>query len=384
MNDQTDSVQSESRPTGVGLGERLQAARIQQGLSVEDIASRMHLSVQIVKSIEDNNFDEITAPIFVKGYLRAYARIVSLDEEEMIQQYASYYSHEDPPITTTSNMAPELSVADMRIKWTTYLVIAGLAALLAAWWWNKSQDESTPISLDSQSGSTLERMDVTGGGEPPAAQADTAGESETMAAIPPADEAQQQTPGDDAEVEPAAAPEPAITQSATETGVPQAAVESAGETATDTAAAAEEAVSAAPETVAPEVSAPQVAVAEAEAPEASASEAAAVEATPSEPTAESEPAPIRLRSPVLVAPSGTDKLSLTISADTWADISDGNDFQMVYHLLRAGQSLELTGSAPFSVFLGNGPGVEIQINGEPVDFSARVRSDNTTRLKIGD
>jgi cytoskeleton protein RodZ len=87
---------------------------------------------------------------------------------------------------------------------------------------------------------------------------------------------------------------------------------------------------------------------------------------------------------VLVAPSGADKLALTISADTWADISDGNDFQMVYHLLRAGQSLELTGSAPFSVFLGNGPGVEIRINGEPVDFSARIRSDNTTRLKIDD
>ena len=389
MNNQTDNSQSESRPAGTGIGERLQAARIQQGLSAEDIASRMHLSVQIVKSIEENNFDEITAPIFVKGYLRAYARIVSLDEEEMIQQYASYYSHDDPPITTTSNMAPELSVADMRIKWTTYLVIAGLAALLAAWWWNKSQDESMPISLDSQSGSTLEQTDAAGGGDVPAAQADSAGDSESMTAITSVDEAQQQTPGGAATAEPAAAPEPAIAQPATETGVPQAAVDSASETPADTAVVVEEAVPAAPESVASEVTAPQAAAAEAEAPEAaafeaSAPEASAPEATPSEPAAESEPAPIRLRNPVLVAPTGSDKLSLAISADTWADISDGNDFQMVYHLLRAGQSLELTGSAPFSVFLGNGPGVEIRINGEPVDFSARIRSDNTTRLKIGD
>jgi hypothetical protein len=43
----------------------------------------------------------------------------------------------------------------------------------------------------------------------------------------------------------------------------------------------------------------------------------------------------------------------------------------------------LTGSAPFSVFLGNGYGAEIRINGEEVDFSRRIRNDNTTRLSVG-
>ncbi|MDH3859227.1 MAG: helix-turn-helix domain-containing protein, partial [Gammaproteobacteria bacterium] len=109
-----DNSGQESRPTGIGPGERLQAARIQQGLSLDDVASRMHLSASILEAIEDNNFEEITAPIFVKGYLRHYARIVALDEDEMIQQYSEYYSEEDPPISSTSNMVPELSVADAR------------------------------------------------------------------------------------------------------------------------------------------------------------------------------------------------------------------------------------------------------------------------------
>jgi len=84
-----------------------------------------------------------------------------------------------------------------------------------------------------------------------------------------------------------------------------------------------------------------------------------------------------------VAPSGSDRLSISVNADTWADIKDGNGFQMVYHLLRADQSLELTGSAPFSVFLGNGHGVEIRFNDEDIEFSQRIRSDNTARLSIG-
>jgi cytoskeleton protein RodZ len=141
---------TQTRPSGIGPGERLQAARIQKGLSLEDVAGRMHLSPRILEAIEENNFEEITAPIFVKGYLRAYARIVALDEDDMIQQYVDYYSEEDPPISSTSNTIPELSVADVRIKWTTYLVVLVLAALLSAWWWNKSQNEESPISLDTQ------------------------------------------------------------------------------------------------------------------------------------------------------------------------------------------------------------------------------------------
>ncbi len=137
-----------TKASGIGPGDRLQAARIEAGLSIDDIANRMHLSYGILQAIEENNFDEITAPIFVKGYLRAYARIVSLDEEEMIQQYLDFYSDEDPPINSTSNTSTEISSGDARIKWTTYIVIFVLCGLLAAWWWNKNQNQNDVVSLD--------------------------------------------------------------------------------------------------------------------------------------------------------------------------------------------------------------------------------------------
>ncbi|MCP4188568.1 MAG: helix-turn-helix domain-containing protein [Gammaproteobacteria bacterium] len=138
---------NEARTGGIGPGDRLQAARIEMGLSVEDVANRMHLSLAILESIEENNFEDITAPIFVKGYLRAYARIVSLDEEEVIRQYLDFYSDEDPPINSTSNTSPEISSDDARIRWTTYIVIIVLGGLLAAWWWNKDQNRNDTISL---------------------------------------------------------------------------------------------------------------------------------------------------------------------------------------------------------------------------------------------
>ena len=145
-----DSAEESMTNSGtMGPGDRLQAARIENGMSIEDIAMRMHLSVGIVKSIEENNFDDITAPIFVKGYLRAYARIVSLDENDMIDQYIDFYSEEDPPISSISNMASELSVTDPRIKWTTVIVVLTIGVSLSAWWWNHRRRRKKECHLRS-------------------------------------------------------------------------------------------------------------------------------------------------------------------------------------------------------------------------------------------
>ncbi len=338
MNSIDDQSRSERRPTtGIGPGERLQAARIQQGMSLEDVANRMHLSVTILEAIEENNFDEITAPIFVKGYLRAYARIVSLDEDEMIQQYVDFYSNEDPPIAAIGNTAPELSVADARIKWTTYAVVIVLAALIGAWWWSQRDGADAPISLDAQAPTGGQRLE--GGADGAVASSDIEAVSERQTEPDAAEAAAVEAPPV-VEVEAAATaetatPEPVAT---TETATPEAAA-----------------------TIEPEITAEPATAAPATAANDSGEKIVALQ----------------------IAPTGSDRLDITVHADSWADVKDANDHQLVYDLMRADESVELIGQAPFSVFLGNGHGVEIRFNGEEINFASRIRDDNTARLKIG-
>lgn len=337
--------------TGIGPGERLQAARIQQGLSLQDVASRMHLSGKILEAIEENNFEEITAPIFVKGYLRAYARIVSLDEDEMILQYRDFFSEEDPPISSTSNILPELSVADARIKWTTYLVIFVIGVLLAAWWWTKEQNNETAISLGSQSSSEVRTQNDA---EMVSSEIEAASEdmTATTATVEVAPESVDQVN------------EPITMQdsSAAESVVVEPVIE---EPVTD------EPLTAEPETAEPMTDEPVTA------------EPVSVEPVALEPGSEAlATAPVVRADPIRLAPSGSDKLQINVVADTWADVKDTNGYQLVYDLLRADDSVKLTGEAPFSVFLGNGHGVEIIFNGEAIDIAPRIRDDNTARLKI--
>jgi cytoskeleton protein RodZ len=343
-----DEPKNEQRSTGIGPGERLQAARIKQGLSLDDVASRMHLSASILKAIEDNDFEEITAPIFVKGYLRAYARIVSLDENDMIDQYIDFYSEEDPPISSISNMASELSVTDPRIKWTTVIVVLTIGVSLSAWWWNQQQNDEAPISLDAQT-TSLE--------EP--ANSDTDVVSSEIEAV-----------SEDL-IESGATVEATISQPASAT---TAEVEPATTTAMQEPSAADDEVVVV-DVVDGEVVAGEVVeivegeVVAAEGADAESGLLETVQATRNE--------------PAFQAPVGSDKLKIVVHADTWADIKDATSYQLVYDLLRADKLVELTGQAPFSVFLGNGHGVEIIFNGEEIDVAPRVRDDNTARLKIG-
>ena len=364
MNETEDKMNdAPARAGATGPGERLQAARIKQGLSVEDVATRMHLSPSILEALEENNFDEITAPIFVKGYLRAYARIVSLSEDEMIEQYVDFYSEEDPPINSTSNMAPELSPADSRIKWTTYFVILVLAVLLAAWWWNKQQNQDAPVSLDVQSSQSDESA-VTD----PVVDSDIEAGSETQSPVETANEVSETDPAiatDEAAaagVDGSSEADPVVTDTAP--------VELVEVEQVETEQVEVEPV-AMPETVEPAAD-EEIASSESDA-------SAVVEAEP----AALQPVVGTREQPGQSAPTGTDKLQIIIHADTWADVKDSNNYQLVYDLLRADSSLELSGQAPFTVFLGNGHGVEIMINGEEVGFAARIRDDNTARLNVG-
>jgi len=365
-----EQPKNEQRSSGTGPGDRLQAARIQQGLSLDDVAGRMHLSANILKAIENNEFEVITAPIFVKGYLRAYARIVSLDEDDMIDQYIDFYSEEDPPISSTSNTTSELSATDPRIKWTTYIVVLVIGVSLATWWWNQEQNDEAPISLDSQS---------SGLAAPATSDAEVVSSEIEAVSV----EAGETGEAGESSVESVTATEvePATTTTVQESSAVETEVVE-GEVAEDEVAE--------DEVVEDEV-VEEVAGGEDAEGQVDAAEVVEVEITESEDAQSEVVAAVSgslqteqgtRKAPSRIAPVGSDKLKIIVHADTWADIKDAASYQLVYDLLRADRSVELMGQAPFTVFLGNGHGVEIMFNGEEIEVAPRIRDDNTALLKI--
>lgn len=80
--------------------------------------------------------------------------------------------------------------------------------------------------------------------------------------------------------------------------------------------------------------------------------------------------------------TGGDILAVSAEQDSWAEIVDANDIQMFSGTIKAGRELNLTGQAPFEVFLGNAPGVSLSLNSISVDMKKYIRYNNVAQFKI--
>ncbi|HEV2212776.1 MAG TPA: DUF4115 domain-containing protein, partial [Gammaproteobacteria bacterium] len=97
-------------------------------------------------------------------------------------------------------------------------------------------------------------------------------------------------------------------------------------------------------------------------------------------------APARAPQQISIGPgegAGLTHAKFTLSAASWVEVYDATGKRLYYDLAPAGDSLDLSGAGPLQVFLGNAPGVSIELNGAPFDIKAYSRADNTARFKLG-
>lgn len=117
-------------------GERLKLAREQAALSIERVAKDLYLDVRLIQAIEANRFKELGAPVYAKGYLRKYARLVGVAEEEVLAQYQQSSDAVATPVPVPVAMGSVPEARQPLPRWILWVVIgliavAGLTTLLS-------------------------------------------------------------------------------------------------------------------------------------------------------------------------------------------------------------------------------------------------------------
>jgi cytoskeletal protein RodZ len=69
------------------FGEKLRKQREQRGIALDAISNTTKISPRMLRALEDEHFDQLPGGVFNKGFVRAYARQVGLDEEEAVTDY---------------------------------------------------------------------------------------------------------------------------------------------------------------------------------------------------------------------------------------------------------------------------------------------------------
>jgi hypothetical protein len=69
------------------FGDKLRKQREQRGIALDAISNTTKIGTRMLRALEDEHFDQLPGGVFNKGFVRAYARQVGLDEEEAITDY---------------------------------------------------------------------------------------------------------------------------------------------------------------------------------------------------------------------------------------------------------------------------------------------------------
>jgi len=126
------------------FGEKLKAEREKRAVTLEQISASTKIGVRMLQALEEDQFGVLPGGIFNKGFVRAYARHVGLDEDQTIADYLQASGEaqppELPPDVHPQIASPEIPDTNGRrsIPWGLFAAVV-FAIALALWFWSRSQ-----------------------------------------------------------------------------------------------------------------------------------------------------------------------------------------------------------------------------------------------------
>jgi cytoskeleton protein RodZ len=116
-------------PIARPAGEQLAAARANRGLSITEIAQHLKLSPWQVEALEAGDHRRLPSPVFVRGFIRNYARLVKLDPAGLLEG-----ADREPPAAALSRgaLGPSAEIPypiARRVNWYKYAILAAVALI---------------------------------------------------------------------------------------------------------------------------------------------------------------------------------------------------------------------------------------------------------------
>ena len=403
-------TQTSSKMDG-GAGQVFIHGREALGITQEQAADSLNLSVGAIKAIENDDADSLPDIVYVNGYIRSYAKLLGIASQPLIDAWRAQHvmsKDEVAPLNSSTDAAKvdAVNVRPMKMgRWA--LVALGLSALFV-YFVGFTDDAATsepPLQAIASVSSVVEPSDL-------GAQADVAeetradevtapnGERDSTVAEITADEASLAKPvvdealggetasEDNLSIGPVAQQvtgrEEKTQENAEET--PEAEAEMAEEA---TEERAQEATAETTEETTEESLQDMVAgsVAEEMNLETIPDAIAAIESSslaPDEEVAQidADVSPAETEREVATAFAlprltefGDHAIELTFSEDCWFEIRTIDGELLYADLGRSGQSRRYVGAAPFRIKLGFSPGATLAYNGEPIDLAPHTRQE---------
>ena len=307
--------------TRVNPGETLRQARENNGWTLAEVALKLNLTASSLSNLETGAFDKLPGHTFARGYIRAYAKLLGMDQTSLVHDFDLYTGTDanGSNVHSLGRIEEPVRVSHTILRVVSLLLLLAVVGGGFIWWQNQ-----TSMRAKDLIGLAPEHVEVEG--------------ADGTTRIHPIDEPEDQ----------------AVAEAAAE-----------GEAAVATEAAAEQGATT-------ELALPAAPAAQPQAP-----------AAPVQQPAPAVVAPVTAAPAPAAAPvAGAGKVNVHYTADCWTQVTDATGKVLFGGLKRKGENLEVSGKPPLSLRLGYARGAQVSYNGQPVDV-APFTSGETARLKLG-
>lgn len=131
----------------LSLGDKLKQAREAKKLDIKEVARKLKFKPEVLMAMEQNDYSDTRSEVFARGYLKSYARLLALDEAEVLADfeqhaYAGSIATHKPQFIQEESYA----VKQPSFRWVSYLIVLLIIALVV--WWGYDHTGSSKIIAD--------------------------------------------------------------------------------------------------------------------------------------------------------------------------------------------------------------------------------------------
>ena len=344
-------------------GDILLQARQRLGLNEKEVADKLHITMHYVKALESNSYEKLPGVIFARGYLKSYALLLGLDVEDLLSRYDEFTYQQKADSKEERRLLRARKKKGRNKPLVIISLLVFIAGFLGLWLVNSYFTQESVSDVPN----TVESVD------------------DVRASLPRLDESQGTTqPQFTLEVEPEKISAPARQPMITPLPV------------TGAVDVPERFLEVDPGSIVGSQVARRIENGEngesGESGESSGAEGettledltAALQVLTVEQTVGAE-STVETDQPRLISIQaiGNDILRISFTGQSWIEVNDSESQQIYRDIRVAGDVLEITGSAPFNILLGDAHFTVMSLNGDEIDLSGDIRIDNSARLTVG-
>lgn len=142
-------------PSSNTFAARLKSAREAMGLERKEVAASLHLNEKFIIMMEKDHYPEDLPPTFIRGYLRAYAKLLQIPNHELLKALEAIKPATHSNATPVLAPPPPITSSSFLMQVFTYLIMFTLIGLVGMGWYTHMSGSLLPSFADNQAHTKL-------------------------------------------------------------------------------------------------------------------------------------------------------------------------------------------------------------------------------------